>query len=177
LEENLGAIAGGEGLKVGEVIFELITWAERCGRTDQLIVGSCQHASGNPKLRDFAKQYPDLFGAKVVLPQDNLKALSSHESITTVPSAPRNVEESPTDSYNWVSIRRLLEESFTRDQLDAFWHDYFLDSYTTTEPREMSKVRMITELLEYCRQESRVPELLRLLETHRPGLYRGVLHP
>ena len=76
------------------------------------------------------------------------------------------------ENYYWAKIRCLLEKSFRRDELDAFWHDYFLDSYTTIEPRGMSKIDMVTQLLECCRQASCVPKLLRLLEERNPERYR-----
>ena len=48
LEENLDKITIGKNLN--EMVYELITWAESTGRTQELIQGAWKHNSGNPKL-------------------------------------------------------------------------------------------------------------------------------
>jgi len=52
LNENLDAIAGGDTLRV--VAFSLIEWAQRTGRTAELIAGARRGNPGNPALRAFA---------------------------------------------------------------------------------------------------------------------------
>ncbi len=48
LNETLEAIAGGENLRV--LIFNLITWAERTGRVDDLIQGAYRRQSRQSSL-------------------------------------------------------------------------------------------------------------------------------
>lgn len=52
LGENLDAIAGGDTLRA--VAFSLIEWAQRTGRTDELIAGARRDNPGNPALEAFA---------------------------------------------------------------------------------------------------------------------------
>ena len=55
LDEDLAAVAGGANLS--EVVFNLILWAERTGRTEELVVGA---SAGNPQnalLKTFTSQY------------------------------------------------------------------------------------------------------------------------
>ncbi|HHY56803.1 MAG TPA: hypothetical protein GYA08_15365 [Chloroflexi bacterium] len=53
LNENLDAIAGGDTLRA--VAFSLIEWAQRTGRTAELIAGARRGNPGNPALRAFAE--------------------------------------------------------------------------------------------------------------------------
>ncbi len=53
LNENLDAIAGGDTLRA--VAFSLIEWAQRTGRTADLIAGARRGNPGNPALRAFAE--------------------------------------------------------------------------------------------------------------------------
>ncbi len=55
LDENLAAVASGDNL--GEIVFNLIAWAERTGRTDELIRGAAAHDLRNPELNRYAYQY------------------------------------------------------------------------------------------------------------------------
>lgn len=48
LDENLASIAGGANL--GDVVFNLITWAERTGHTEALIAGAAASNPHNPEL-------------------------------------------------------------------------------------------------------------------------------
>lgn len=50
--ENLDAIAGGDTLRA--VAFSLIEWAQRTGRTEELIAGARRGNPDNPALRAFA---------------------------------------------------------------------------------------------------------------------------
>lgn len=52
LGENLDAIAGGDTLRA--VAFSLIEWAQRTGRTAELIAGARRGNPGNPALQAFA---------------------------------------------------------------------------------------------------------------------------
>ena len=52
---TLEEIVGGEGLRV--LIFNLITWAERTGRVDDLIQGAYRHNPGNQALQQFAQSW------------------------------------------------------------------------------------------------------------------------
>lgn len=52
LDKNLDAIAGGSNLTA--VVFNLITWAERNGMTEQLIAGACNGNPTNSKLQALA---------------------------------------------------------------------------------------------------------------------------
>ena len=49
LNQRLAAIAMGDNLRV--VIFNLITWAERHGRADELVRGAIKQTPGNPALQ------------------------------------------------------------------------------------------------------------------------------
>ena len=55
LDETLEAIAGGENLRV--LVFNLITWAERTGRVDDLIQGATRHNPGNPALQQLVQAW------------------------------------------------------------------------------------------------------------------------
>src|SRR3954447_8554236 len=55
LEEDLPAIAGGINLR--EVVFNLILWAERTGRTEELVVGASASNPQNALLKAFTTQY------------------------------------------------------------------------------------------------------------------------
>ena len=50
MQETLEHVADGENLRV--VVFNLITWAERQGRIEDLIVGAHRANQSNPKLRE-----------------------------------------------------------------------------------------------------------------------------
>jgi hypothetical protein len=49
LDENFDAIAGGDTLRVAA--FSLIEWAQRTGRTEELIAGARRSNPGNPALQ------------------------------------------------------------------------------------------------------------------------------
>lgn len=53
LEQNLHAIAGGENLS--EIVFSLITWAERTGNLPQLVEGATAANPGNIPLRNWSE--------------------------------------------------------------------------------------------------------------------------
>ena len=55
LDESLAEISGGAGLRV--LVFNLITWAERTGRVDDLIQGALRHNPGNPALQQLAQRW------------------------------------------------------------------------------------------------------------------------
>lgn len=55
LEESLEEIAGGENLRV--LVFNLITWAERFDRVDELIKGAARHNSGNHALQKLVESW------------------------------------------------------------------------------------------------------------------------
>lgn len=55
LDEDLAAIAGGGNLS--EVVFNLILWAERTGRTEELVVGASASNPQNALLKTFTTQY------------------------------------------------------------------------------------------------------------------------
>ena len=55
LDEDLAAVAGGGNLS--EVVFNLILWAERAGRTEELVVGASASNPQNALLKAFAAQY------------------------------------------------------------------------------------------------------------------------
>jgi hypothetical protein len=55
LGEELAAIAGGANL--GDTVFNLISWAERNGRTQELVSGAAAGNPRNPELKTFAAQY------------------------------------------------------------------------------------------------------------------------
>ncbi len=55
LKKNLAVIAGGSNY--GEIVFNLIMWAEAQGETEKLIAGARQMNPGNSRLRKFAEQY------------------------------------------------------------------------------------------------------------------------
>lgn len=61
LGENLDAIAGGDTLRA--VAFSLIEWAQRTGRTEELIAGARRGNPGNAALQAFA-------GALALAPDD-----------------------------------------------------------------------------------------------------------
>ncbi len=55
LDEDLAAVAGGGNLS--EVVFNLILWAERTGRTEELVVGASASNPQNALLKAFMTQY------------------------------------------------------------------------------------------------------------------------
>jgi hypothetical protein len=55
LGENLSVIAGGNNY--GEIVFNLIQWAQAHEKIEHLIVGARQVNPGNPRLRLFEEQY------------------------------------------------------------------------------------------------------------------------
>ena len=55
LDEDLAAVAGGANLS--EMVFNLILWAERTGRTDELVVGASASNPQNALLKTFTSQY------------------------------------------------------------------------------------------------------------------------
>ena len=55
LDEDLAAVAGGANLS--EVVFNLILWAERTGRTEELVVGASASNPQNALLKTFTSQY------------------------------------------------------------------------------------------------------------------------
>ena len=55
LDEDLAAVAGGGNLS--EVVFNLILWAERTGRTEELVVGASASNPQNALLKTFTTQY------------------------------------------------------------------------------------------------------------------------
>lgn len=55
LEENLPVVAGGVTLR--EIVYNLITWAERTGRIDDLVAAAVAANPGNPALKAFAAKY------------------------------------------------------------------------------------------------------------------------
>ncbi len=55
LDEDLPAIAGGTNLR--EVVFNLILWAERTGRSEELVVGASASNPQNALLKEFTAQY------------------------------------------------------------------------------------------------------------------------
>jgi hypothetical protein len=56
LDETLAAVAAGGNLRV--LIFNLITWAERSGRVDELVAGAVNHTPGNPMLQEYVRRWP-----------------------------------------------------------------------------------------------------------------------
>lgn len=55
LDEKLDTIAGGANLK--ELTFNLIQWAERTGRVDDLLAATLKENPSSPALRGFAEGY------------------------------------------------------------------------------------------------------------------------
>jgi hypothetical protein len=55
LDEDLAAVAGGGNLS--EVVFNLVLWAERTGRTEELVVGASASNPQNALLKTFTSQY------------------------------------------------------------------------------------------------------------------------
>ncbi len=56
LNENLAAVAAGSNLHV--LIFNLITWAERSGRVNELVDGAVRRTPGNPMLQEYVQRWP-----------------------------------------------------------------------------------------------------------------------
>jgi hypothetical protein len=55
LDDDMAAVAGGGNLS--EVVFNLILWAERTGRTEELVVGASTSNPQNALLKAFTTQY------------------------------------------------------------------------------------------------------------------------
>jgi hypothetical protein len=55
LDEDLDAVAG-DGPR-GDVVFRLIEWAERVGRTEELVRAAVEAAPRSQELKDFAAVY------------------------------------------------------------------------------------------------------------------------
>jgi|SRR5579871_128898 len=60
LQENLEAIVGSGSLST--VVFDLIEWAQACGRLQELMEKAYHENSGNPELRNFVAQFIDIKG-------------------------------------------------------------------------------------------------------------------
>jgi len=56
LNETLAAVAAGSNLRV--LIFNLITWAERSGRVNELVAGAVRRTPGNPMLQEYVRRWP-----------------------------------------------------------------------------------------------------------------------
>ena len=56
LNETLAAVAAGSNLRV--LIFDLITWAERSGRVNELVAGAVRRTPGNPMLQEYVRRWP-----------------------------------------------------------------------------------------------------------------------
>ncbi|MBU6352276.1 MAG: SUMF1/EgtB/PvdO family nonheme iron enzyme [Chloroflexi bacterium] len=56
LNETLAAVAAGSNLSV--LIFDLITWAERSGRVNELVAGAVRRTPGNPMLQEYVRCWP-----------------------------------------------------------------------------------------------------------------------
>ena len=56
LNETLAAVAAGSNLRV--LIFNLITWAERSGRVNELVAGAVRRTPGNPMLQKYVRRWP-----------------------------------------------------------------------------------------------------------------------
>ena len=69
-------------------------------------------------------------------------------------------------------IRQFLRERFDDEELDALCFDYFADvqhDFTLG----MAKGQKIQLLLDHCRRQNRLPDLLAALERERPDLYKA----
>ncbi|MFO7633731.1 MAG: SUMF1/EgtB/PvdO family nonheme iron enzyme [Caldilinea sp.] len=55
LDVNLEEVAGGDRLRI--VTFNLVTWAQRTGRIDDLVSGALAQNSGNPPLQQFVRTW------------------------------------------------------------------------------------------------------------------------
>lgn len=69
-------------------------------------------------------------------------------------------------------IRQFLRERFDDEELDALCFDYFADvqhDFTLG----ITKGQKIQLLLDHCRRQNRLPDLLAALERERPDLYKS----
>ena len=58
LDQNLNTIVGGDNL--GEIVFNLITWAERMGKLQQLVEGAAEANPGNASLQNWIEANREL---------------------------------------------------------------------------------------------------------------------
>ena len=56
LNKTLATVAAGSNLRV--LIFNLITWAERSGRVNELVAGAVRRTPGNPMLQEYVRRWP-----------------------------------------------------------------------------------------------------------------------
>ena len=75
LDEDLAAVAGGGNLS--EVVFNLILWAERTGRTEELVVGASASNPQNVLLKAFTTQYLASGGGQAGAPDSGAGAIGA----------------------------------------------------------------------------------------------------
>ncbi len=74
LEQNLDAIAG-DGLGLGDAVFELVVWAESHGHVELLVEGALRENPGNPRLQGFVISMGHVVGEGGRIIRDTLSVL------------------------------------------------------------------------------------------------------
>lgn len=114
LGENLSVIAGGNNY--GEVVFNLIQWAQSQAKIELLLAGARQTNPGNPRLRLFEAQY----NARHVMPNSGEKSEPQQNDATTSSSS------SPSRMIAFISHAQKDEKYLKQlhTQLDHYIREY-----------------------------------------------------
>ncbi len=105
LDEILDEIAGGESLRI--VTFNLITWAERSGRVEDLVRGAARYNPGNQALRQLVREWS----------QPNQSGESAPDvSLTT--TAAQSPEASKARTRSFIVIRSATKGTATNTSAD-----------------------------------------------------------
>jgi hypothetical protein len=124
LDENLDAIADGDNLS--DIVFELIEWADSCGRLLELTKGACDSNPGNSQLKEIASQ---LLSVEEPQKEDGHIADVVHDIFrtaeeqllkqitTSIPSSQRTtLKEEINQAETWIS------EGNNQQAAEAFAH-------------------------------------------------------
>ncbi|MDJ0707819.1 MAG: serine protease [Leptolyngbyaceae cyanobacterium MO_188.B28] len=110
---------------------------------------------------------------KVELPSktlDRLIDLYQHDIVTRRNLGISHVTETFEEWFYFKNIQALLEQGFTREELAAICYENFRH-FSEQLPPERGKAEIIDRLIEYVRQESRIPELLTLASKRNHEAY------
>ena len=111
LDEHLDLIAGGGNL--AQVVFNLIAWAERTGRTAELIAKAQAYNPGNARLAAFARSVPGIAVVEPARVAPQVLPAPTHRATRTAPAA------GPI-AFDWVTIPAgefLMGSDKTKDKL------------------------------------------------------------
>src|SRR5579871_1216010 len=183
LNESLDSIAGTGSL--ADVVFQLITWAEARGKTDDLIAAAYQQNPNNPTLKSYVEGRP-LQTANPANANTGQQPISSSASSTgnkgnsgqTVP-----MELFYSYSHKDEELRETLETHLSplkRQGVIAGWHDRRISAGTEWADQideHLNSAQIILLLIsadflasDYCYDK----EMTRAMERHEAGAARVI---